>query len=88
VLAGIGLPFAAASLGWQGAIFAVALLPILTILPVQPMREQLDAARDRTQRLSAATFLSPRNLIRPLAVLGKAPGIFAMGLAGCLMAIG
>ncbi|WP_233553251.1 MFS transporter [Teichococcus wenyumeiae] len=88
VLAGLGLPFAAASLGWQGAIFAVALLPVLTILVVQPMRERLDVNRDRTHRLSAATFLSLSNLTRPLAVLGKAPGLTAVGLAGCFMALG
>lgn len=88
VLAGLGLPFAAAFLGWQGAIFAVALLPVLTILAVQPMRERLDANRDRAHRLSAATFLSLSNLTRPLAVLGKAPGLTAIGLAGCFMAIG
>jgi len=88
VLAGLGLPLAATYFGWQGAILAVALLPILSILAVQPMREPLDAARDRTHRLSAATFLSPGNLTRPLAVLGKAPGLAAIGFAGCFMAIG
>lgn len=88
VLAGLGLPLAATHLGWQGGILAVALLPVLTILAVQPMREQLDAARDRGHRLSAATFLSPSNLTRPLAVLGKAPGLVSTGLAGCFMAIG
>jgi MFS family permease len=88
VLAGISLPLAAAILGWQGAILAVAVLPVLTILAVQPMREGLDAGRDRTHRLSAATFLSPGNLARPLAVLSKAPGLIAIGLAGCFMAVG
>lgn len=88
VLAGLGLPLAAAFFGWQGAILAVALLPVLSILAVQPMREALDAARDRARRLSAATFLSPGNLTRPLAVLGKAPGLAAIGFAGCFMAIG
>jgi MFS family permease len=88
VLAGLILPLIAASLGWQGAIVAIAMLPILTILAVQPMREELDAGRDRSRRLSAATFLSLSNLTRPLAVLGKAPGLVAVGLAGCFMAIG
>ncbi|MFC0409744.1 MFS transporter [Roseomonas elaeocarpi] len=88
VLAGIGLPLAAASLGWQGAIAAVALVPVLTILVVQPMRGRLDAGRDSTRRLSAASFLSPANLTRPLSVLGKAPGLFAVGLAGSFMAVG
>jgi MFS family permease len=88
VLAGIGLPLAAARFGWQGAIFAVALLPVLTILAVQPMRERLDAARDRTHSLSLATFLSPANLTRPLAVLSKAPGLVAIGFSGCFMAVG
>jgi MFS family permease len=88
VLAGLILPLAAAYFGWRGAILAVALLPVLTILAVQPMRERLDANRDRTHRLSAATFLSPGNLTRPLAVLGKAPGLVAIGLAGCFMAVG
>jgi MFS family permease len=88
VLAGLGLPLAATHFGWQGAILAVALLPVLTVFAVQPMRQQLDAARNRAYRLSAATFLSPSNLTRPLAVLGKAPGLAAIGLAGCFMAIG
>ena len=88
VLAGLILPLAAASLGWQGAILAMALLPILTILAVQPMREELDAGRDRSHRLSLSTFLSLSNLTRPLTVLGKAPGLVPVGLAGCFMAIG
>ncbi len=88
VLAGLALPFAAAQLGWQGAILAIALLPVLTILAVQPMRAGLDAGRDTTRRLSAATFLSLGNLTRPLAVLGKEPGLVAIGCAGCFMAIG
>jgi MFS family permease len=88
VLAGVILPFAAAHLGWQGAILAVTLLPVLTILAVQPMRERLDAGRDHTHRLNAATFFSSDNLTRPLAVLGKAPDLVAIGLAGCFMAVG
>lgn len=88
VLAGLILPLAAASLGWQGAILAIALLPVLTILAVQPMRDQLDAERDRSGRLSLATFLSPSNLTRPLTVLNKAPGLVPIGLAGCFMAVG
>jgi MFS family permease len=88
VLAGLALPLAAAYLGWRGAILAIALLPVLTILAVQPMREVLDAGRDRTRRLSAATFLSASNLTRPLAVLRKAPGLMAIGIAGCFMAVG
>lgn len=88
VLAGLILPFAAAYLGWRGAILAIALLPVVTILAVQPMRESLDAGRDRTHRLGIATFLSPGNLTRPLAVLGRAPGLVAVGLAGCFMAVG
>jgi predicted MFS family arabinose efflux permease len=88
VLAGLALPFAAAALGWRGAILAVALLPVLSILAVQPMRAGLDAGRDRTRRLDAKSFLSPGNLLRPLSVLGRAPGLVPIGLAGCCMAIG
>nr|WP_305123431.1 MFS transporter [Roseomonas sp. GC11] len=88
VLAGLALPFAAAHLGWRGAILATALLPVAALLAVQPLREALDAGRDRALRLSAASFLSRRNLIRPLAVLGQAPGLVAVGLTGCFMAVG
>jgi len=88
VLAGLALPFAAALLGWRGAVLAAAALPVLTILAVQPMRAALDAGRDRTRRLDARAFLSPRNLTRPLAVLGQAPGLVPVGLAGCCMAVG
>ncbi|MBE9604111.1 MFS transporter [Acetobacteraceae bacterium H6797] len=88
VLAGLTLPFAAAHLGWQGAILAIALLPVVTILAVQPMRESVDAGRDRTRVLTVSTFLSLTNLTRPLTVLNRAPGLVAVGLAGCFMAIG
>lgn len=88
VLAGLALPLAAAALSWRGAILAVALLPVLTILAVQPMRAALDAGRDRARRLDAASFLSLGNLTRPLAVLGQAKGLVAIGLAGCCMAVG
>ena len=88
VLAGLLLPLAAAGLGWQGAILATALLPVLTIIAVQPMRDSVDAGRDKSRRLTVSTFLSISNLTRPLTVLTKAPGLFAVGMAGCFMAIG
>lgn len=88
VLAGLTMPAAAALLGWQGAILAIAVLPVIALLAVQPMREAVDAGRNRALRLGWRSFLSLENLTRPLAVLNKAPGLAAVGAAGGFMAIG
>lgn len=88
ILAGLTLPLLAESLGVEYAVVLSAGLAILTLLAVQPLRRQVDAGRDRTQRLGWATFISVENVKRPLAMLMALPAMRRLATAGaCLSGV-
>ena len=72
VLAGLMLPPLAA-VDWRVAIGVSAAIGLASILLVQPLRERMDTARDRTQALSLSTVLSPTNLLVPLTAMRLSP---------------
>lgn len=85
VLAGLLMPWASQALGITAAVVIAAAIGAVTLLAVQPLRERVDAARERTLALDWRMFLSPNNLFKPLAVLVAMPALRRMGLAGgCL----
>jgi MFS family permease len=85
VIAGLLLPWASQTLGIGAAFAMSAAIGAATLLAVQPLRERVDAARERTLTLHWHMFLTPNNLRRPLAVLVAMPALRRMGLAGgCL----
>ncbi len=85
VLAGLLMPWASQALGITAAVVIAAAIGAVTLLAVQPLRERVDAARERTLALDWRMFLSPNNLLKPMAVLVAMPALRRMGLAGgCL----
>jgi len=74
MIAGLALPFLVA-IDWKLAIAAAAGLTVLVAIAMQPMRNRLDRERDRSQPLSAATFLAPDNLLAPVEALRLSPRI-------------
>jgi MFS family permease len=75
VLAGAVVPSAMLWLGWQAALLLVAAANLVCIALAQPLRAELDADRDPSQRLAFG------NLGRPLALVLSHPGLRM--LAGC-----
>ena len=85
VLAGLLMPWASQALGITAAVVIAAAIGAVTLLAVQPLRERVDAAREHTLALDWRMFLSPNNLLKPMAVLVAMPALRRMGLAGgCL----
>jgi MFS family permease len=74
MIAGLLLPPLVA-IDWKLAIAAAAGLTLLVTIAMQAMRERLDQDRDRSQPLSAATFLAAENLLAPIEALRLSPRI-------------
>ncbi|WP_418319804.1 MFS transporter [Piscinibacter sakaiensis] len=85
VIAGLLLPWASQRLGIAAAVAISAVIGIITVLAVQPLRGRVDAGRERDLALHWKMFLTPSNLRKPLAVLVAMPALRRVGLAGgCL----
>ncbi|HEX2116449.1 MAG TPA: MFS transporter [Alphaproteobacteria bacterium] len=64
MLAGAILPSLALAIGWQQAALATAAACVVLVLLVQPARERVDVARDRTRRIFAGgLFAGPLRLV-------------------------
>lgn len=64
-LAGAVLPALALSIGWKATLWLLAATGIAVLLAAQPMRADLDRARDRSRRFTVAGMLKPlRKVLR------------------------
>ncbi len=86
VLAGLVLAPIAEAFGWRASLVVAGLFVALVILSAQPMRNRLDAGRSREQRLSFGAFLSPANLLSPLAALTETRALLRLAAAGTCLA--
>lgn len=69
VLAGAVVPVIVLAYGWHVAALSVAVLCVMTIFILQPLRASLDAERDRTQRLLVNPLQSIRLVWRSAPLL-------------------
>ena len=69
VLAGAVVPVIVIAYGWHVAALSVAVLCVMTIFILQPLRASLDAERDRTQRLLVNPLQSIRLVWRSTPLL-------------------
>ena len=88
VLAGLTLPALYDAAGLTIAMALVALLPFVTILLAQPVRDTVDAGRDRAQSTSITLLLSPANIVTPFRVMGSSPMLPRLTIAGACLACG
>jgi MFS family permease len=88
IIAGLALPPIAEAYGWRMSLLFAAVLVVLTIATVQPMRRALDAGRARKQSLAFATFLSPANLLEPLRALRTSSSLTRLAVTGACLAVG
>lgn len=87
VLAGVALPPIVEVFGWRATLVVSAVMVVVTILLIQPMRARLDEARS-THPLRARAFLSWENLARPVRAVADAPGTFRLSFTGACLAYG
>jgi MFS family permease len=88
IIAGLSLPPIVAAFGWRVSLLASGIFVLVVLLSVQPMRASLDAGRTRDQRLTMRTFLSPANLLAPLAALTASTSLLRLAAAGACLAVG
>jgi MFS family permease len=85
-LAGLLLPLVAGA-DWRLAILTAAVLALLSVMLVQPVRGEVDRGRDERQPLTARAFLSPANLIAPFKALTLSPALPRLAAASILFAV-
>ncbi|MCC6471975.1 MAG: MFS transporter [Alphaproteobacteria bacterium] len=87
VIAGLVMPLFIAWYDWRVALLLVAALTGLPALVVQPTRATMDADRNRDLRLSAATLLSPANVLEPFRAVLATPALIRLSMVGFSFAI-
>lgn len=87
VLSGLILPALVIGFGWQSCLIFAALVVVVCIASVQPMRASIDAERDRTQHMALSAFLSWSNIMQPLRTVFALPQIAKIGMTGATLAI-
>jgi MFS family permease len=88
VIAGLALPALIEGFGWRAALVFSALLVLVSLAAVEPLRHDIDAARDRTQPIGLRRLLSLSNLLQPLRILQESPDLARVGIAGGCFAAG
>ena len=88
VMAGLLLPWLVDRMDWRTALIAVAFLPLLTVLAVQPVQRRVDAGADPTQPINWRVLVSPTNLFAPLRMAMASPVLRALSLAAACFAVG
>jgi MFS family permease len=88
VLSGLTLPALYAATGLTATMVIVALIPFITILVAQPVRQEVDAERDRAQSTAITLLFSPANILAPFRVIGSSPMLPRLTLAGAFLACG
>jgi MFS family permease len=87
VIAGLALPPIADAYGWRAALIFAALVTVLTIVLVQPMRDATDVFRDATVSVRLSSVFSLDNLKRPLRALWLTPALRSVALVGACFAV-
>lgn len=87
VVAGLLVPPCLVAFGWRGTLFVTALGVVAIAALVQPLRREMDAARDPGFRVEARWFLSLDPLIRPFRFIAGAPGLWALTYCGFAFAM-
>ncbi len=82
VLAGLVLPPVIAAFGIWGAIGTTALIGIVVIACVQPLRAEVDADRQPTSAIGVAALLSLSNISAPIRAVTGTPALLRLALAG------
>ena len=88
VLAGVVVAPVAAAFGWRASLVVAGLFVAAVILMAQPMRAAIDADRARDQPLTPSAFLSPANLLSPLAALMASTPLLRLAAAGICLSLG
>jgi MFS family permease len=88
VLAGLLLSWTTEVIGVEVAIVVAAGIGALMVAAVQPLRERVDAPRERARPLRWELFLTLDHLRKPTAALRAQPALLRMGLAGGCLAVG
>jgi MFS family permease len=87
VIAGLLLPWLIDRMDWKTALLAVAFLPLLTIIAVQPVQRRVDAGADPSQPIGWRVLSSPTNLFAPLRMAMASPVLRALSLAAACFAV-
>ena len=87
VVAGLLVPPALLAFGWRGTLLVMALGVIVIAALVQPLRQEMDAARDPAFRVEARWFFSLDPLIRPFRFVAAAPGLWGLTYCGFAFAM-
>lgn len=88
VLAGLALPFLVERMDWRMALILVGLVPIATVLVVQPIRASVDRDRDPGQPVGPGVLFSLHTMLGPLRAVISSPPLRGLSLAGCCFAVG
>jgi MFS family permease len=88
VLAGTALPPVLELGGWGATLTFTALVVLLAILVVQPLRDRIDTSRDPRQSLSPGAFLTLSNITAPLSLVQATPTLRRLGFVGACLAVG
>ena len=87
VMAGLLLPWLIDRMDWKTALLAVAFLPLLRVLAVQPVQRRVDAGADPNQPIGWRVLSSPTNLFAPLRMAMASPVLRALSLAAACFAV-
>ncbi len=88
VLAGMALPPILEFGGWGATLTFTALIVLLAVLIVQPLRNRIDAGRDPRQPLNPGAFLTFSNITAPLLLVQATPELRRLGFVGACLAVG
>jgi MFS family permease len=81
-LAGMVLPALAAAFGWRLGLVAAALVALVSVAIVQPLRRPIDAERRSAARPPLHAMVSPVMLLAPLRAVRLAPSLAGLGFLG------
>ncbi len=88
VLAGLVLPPAVLAFGVVGAVACCLIISLAALALVQPLRVEVDAERDRSQRIDIASLFAAGNLLAPVRAVIASREILLVALAGACFAVG
>ncbi|MEQ1616258.1 MAG: MFS transporter [Hyphomicrobiaceae bacterium] len=88
VLAGLVLPPAVLAFGVVGAVACCLIISLAALVLVQPLRVEVDAERDRSQRIDIASLFAAGNLLAPVRAVIASREIALVALAGACFAVG
>lgn len=87
VLAGVLLPPVVTAYGLAGVVACCAVIGVVAVLVVEPLRAAVDAGRDRRQRVDLESLFGFSNLIAPFRAVAASRAQSHLALAGACFAI-